>query len=163
MVISIIGMLSSIVFAGVNEARIKARDSARISALRQIQTAIEMYALENDRYPGSGYGSMAGEYYYLRSPSTASEVGIRTPKCGLGAEGTTLNGVAYPQFFPGIWCLLQTALAKYIPELPDTTIIGSTYYNYTYKVPIPYNVKTYGLGVKLERSNDISKNDGGVR
>lgn len=50
-VIAIIGLLSSVVLASMNTARQKARDAARISDIRQIQTAIEMYASDNGHYP----------------------------------------------------------------------------------------------------------------
>ncbi len=42
-VISIISLLSSIVFASLNSARSKARDSKRRSELRQILTSMELY------------------------------------------------------------------------------------------------------------------------
>lgn len=46
-VVSIIGLLTSVVLASVNNARIKARDSKRLSDLKQIDTAIRLY---NDKY-----------------------------------------------------------------------------------------------------------------
>ena len=42
-VIAIIGILSSVVFASLNAARAKARDAKRISDLKQIQIALELY------------------------------------------------------------------------------------------------------------------------
>ena len=41
-VISIIGLLSSVVLASLSAARGKARDSARIQAIKQIQLALEL-------------------------------------------------------------------------------------------------------------------------
>ncbi|HEY9481219.1 MAG TPA: prepilin-type N-terminal cleavage/methylation domain-containing protein [Candidatus Paceibacterota bacterium] len=50
-VIAIIGLLSSIVLASLNTARIKSRDAARLSALRQVQIALEYYYDKHGRYP----------------------------------------------------------------------------------------------------------------
>ena len=51
MVISIIGLLSSIVLASLNTARVKARDTKRIADLRTIRNALELYRETNDKYP----------------------------------------------------------------------------------------------------------------
>lgn len=50
-VIAIIGVLSSVVLASLNSARMKARDTKRIADLRQIQTALELYYDANGYYP----------------------------------------------------------------------------------------------------------------
>lgn len=60
-VIAIIGVLSSVILASLNTARIKARDAARISDIQSIRTALELYANDhNGQYPylnQSGGGS----------------------------------------------------------------------------------------------------------
>lgn len=50
-VISIIGFLSTVVMQNLNGARLKARDTVRMSDMRQIQKAIEMYYSNNGHYP----------------------------------------------------------------------------------------------------------------
>jgi prepilin-type N-terminal cleavage/methylation domain-containing protein len=50
-VISIISLLTSIVLSSLNDARKKARDSARISTLQQVQKALAMYYSDNGYYP----------------------------------------------------------------------------------------------------------------
>lgn len=51
-VIAIIGILSSVVVTSLNSAREKARDAARLSDIRQIQIALELYADQNGQeYP----------------------------------------------------------------------------------------------------------------
>lgn len=51
-VITIIGVLASVVLAALDDARASARDSKRVSEVRQLQTALEMYANLNDqKYP----------------------------------------------------------------------------------------------------------------
>lgn len=50
-VISIIGLLSSVVLTSLGSARVKARDARRLSDLRQIILALELYYSDNDAYP----------------------------------------------------------------------------------------------------------------
>lgn len=50
-VIAIIGILSSVVLASLNTARVKARDARRVSDLKQLQIALEMYFDANSSYP----------------------------------------------------------------------------------------------------------------
>jgi type II secretion system protein G len=52
-VIAIIGILSSVVVATLNSARTKARDAARVSDLKQIQVALELYYDSRGEYPDS--------------------------------------------------------------------------------------------------------------
>lgn len=57
-VIAIIGILSSVVLASLNSARKKGRDARRISDVKQIQLALELYYDTNQSYPvGSGAAS----------------------------------------------------------------------------------------------------------
>lgn len=50
-VIAIIGTLSSVVIATTNSARLKGRDATRISAVRQIRYALELYFAKFAQYP----------------------------------------------------------------------------------------------------------------
>ena len=50
-VIAIIGILSSVVLASLNSARQKSRDARRISEMKQIQNALELYYSNNGTYP----------------------------------------------------------------------------------------------------------------
>lgn len=50
-VIAIIGILSSVVLASLNSARLKARDARRVSDMKQLQLALEMYYDDNSAYP----------------------------------------------------------------------------------------------------------------
>jgi prepilin-type N-terminal cleavage/methylation domain-containing protein len=52
-VISIIGLLASVVLVALNGARVKARDARRIADLRQVTTALEMYASDIGNYPNT--------------------------------------------------------------------------------------------------------------
>ena len=59
-VIAIIGILSAVVITSLNSARQKARDARRISELREITKALEMYANDHGAYPSGGYDSRDG-------------------------------------------------------------------------------------------------------
>jgi len=50
-VISIIGILSTLAVVSLNNARVKARDAKRVSDVKQIQTALELYLSDSDGYP----------------------------------------------------------------------------------------------------------------
>jgi prepilin-type N-terminal cleavage/methylation domain-containing protein len=54
-VISIIGMLASVVLVSLQGARSKAKDTKLILELKELQKAMELYKLDNGRYPGDGY------------------------------------------------------------------------------------------------------------
>jgi len=50
-VIAIIGILSSVVLASLNSAREKSRDAKRVSDIKQLQLALELYFDSNSAYP----------------------------------------------------------------------------------------------------------------
>lgn len=53
-VISIIGIMSSILYVNYNDAREQARDKVRMTDLKSLQLAIETYKAQNGQYPASG-------------------------------------------------------------------------------------------------------------
>ncbi len=63
-VVAIISLLSSVVLASLNSARIKARDTKRMTDLRQIKNALELYYNSNGYYPQSGCGWDCNGYSY---------------------------------------------------------------------------------------------------
>lgn len=50
-VIAIIGLLSTLAIVALNSARTKSRDAKRVSDIKQIQTALELYFADQDSYP----------------------------------------------------------------------------------------------------------------
>lgn len=64
-VIAIIGVLASIVLASLNNARQKSRDARRISDIKQIQLALELY------FDGTGAGGYPVANATACSPTTA--------------------------------------------------------------------------------------------
>ena len=57
-VIAIIGVLASIALSSLNTARAKARDIKRLAEVKNLQKALEIYYLDNNRYP-QGYNPPA--------------------------------------------------------------------------------------------------------
>jgi type IV pilus assembly protein PilA len=96
-VIAIIGLLSSVVLASLNTAKVKARDAARATALTQIETALEEYANDNGHYPNSN-----GTWASFDSPSYAP------------------NPIVSPNA-----ANLTTALAPYIAKTSDPQNLGT--------------------------------------
>jgi len=75
-VIAIIGLLSSVVLASLNTARVKARDAKRASDMTQVVNALELYANDhNATYPaavtGSGCGGTRSTYCLANTPGLA--------------------------------------------------------------------------------------------
>src|SRR5690348_3717227 len=65
-VIAIIAILAAILFPVFAQAREKARQTGCLSNLRQIGTAAQMYAQDDDeRLPGTELGEGDGEYHWL--------------------------------------------------------------------------------------------------
>lgn len=61
-VIAIIGLLSTLSVLALNSARARARDSKRVSDVKQIQTALEMYYNDATSYPAALTSSAALTY-----------------------------------------------------------------------------------------------------
>jgi len=53
-VIAIIGLLSTLAVVALNSAREKSRDAKRLADIKQIQTALELFATQTGRYPETG-------------------------------------------------------------------------------------------------------------
>src|SRR6056297_1325722 len=52
-VVAIMGLLAALAVISLNNARQRARDARRISDVKQVQTALELYYLDNQEYPDS--------------------------------------------------------------------------------------------------------------
>ena len=86
-VIAIIGLLSTLAVVALSSAREKARDSKRLSDLKQIQTALELYYFDNNAYPVE---------------ATAIDLGVTASACLNSAAGftTTACGTPYMGLVP---------------------------------------------------------------
>lgn len=77
-VISIISILSAILYANFGSARSTGRDAKRQSDVQNLQTAIELYKKQNGRYPTQGCGTTGSTF--------SSESGCATYITGLAPE-----------------------------------------------------------------------------
>ncbi len=88
-VIAIIGLLSSVILASLNTARSKANDAARISDVKSLETALEMYYNDHGTYPqtnGSGCPNISGS--------------------GCGYPISALSSFLVPEYIPTIPAIL---------------------------------------------------------
>jgi type II secretion system protein G len=115
-VIAIIGILASVVLASLNSARAKARDSRRISDIKQISTALQLYRDTN--------GSL---------PSTAGICYAGWCCLGHGDAGTCWAGG-----YPGNTALDNSLSPQYISKLPDDPLNNTAKYGdgYMYRTDI---------------------------
>lgn len=81
-VIAIIGILATIVLVSLNTARSKARDVRRLSDLRQIALALEMYYDDN---PATGYPGAAGSCITIPAVLAPDYIGAVPTDPGTGA------------------------------------------------------------------------------
>ena len=61
-VIAIIGLLASVVLLSLNSARAKSRDAKRMSDVRQLASALELYFNDNNAYPTTSLGQLVPSY-----------------------------------------------------------------------------------------------------
>jgi prepilin-type N-terminal cleavage/methylation domain-containing protein len=110
-VIAIIGLLSSVVTASVNVARVKARDAFRRSSLEQVRFALEAYYTDHGAYPISLNADLDYE-----SSCTAAQV---------AASGAIWNGGPGGYTGPTGW--IPNLAPTYIAVLPsDPKVNGNT-------------------------------------
>lgn len=83
-VIAIIGILASVVMAGLNTSRSKARDARRASDMQQIKRALELYAFDH-----------GGNY-----PVTSGWAGMDCGYSGCNSQAAFLNATFVPTYLP---------------------------------------------------------------
>jgi len=132
-VVAIIGILATVVLASLGSARTSAEDAKRLAIVKELQNALEMYYLDNGRYPEEGTTSWGTTTY-----QTSDRVELRN-----------LENLLAPymkiDFNDRLW---SQAITGGIFAYNSTTVD---------------NNQTYGIGIGLISSNNTSLalNDGG--
>ena len=93
-VIAIIGLLSTLAVVALNNARQKSRDARRISDVKQIQTALELYMNDRGSYPTPP----AAAACFAGAPAGATEGCCISETNGIAA---TCAGTTYMNSIPG--------------------------------------------------------------
>lgn len=132
-VIVVIGILASITIVAFNGIQARARDNGRITKIKSIAKAIELYKIDNGRYPP-----------ILDGPGRETTCGSQTESWGHCDRNKTLSDMLAP------YLVIDPT------SLSDATQ-GSYYYWYTSQNSDSY--QTYGLMVFLEGTGGQS--DGG--
>lgn len=109
-VIAIIGLLSTLAVVSLNNAREKSRDSKRVSDVKQLQTALEMYYTECGGYPTGVDGTSR--------LSPASEYSDGTDSCSV-AFGEYMSEIPEPPTPPDGSCVANNNTYYYIPCTAD--------------------------------------------
>ncbi|MDO8499378.1 MAG: prepilin-type N-terminal cleavage/methylation domain-containing protein [bacterium] len=82
-VIAIIGLLSTLAVVALGSARTKARDARRLSDLKQLQTALELYYTDVNAYPaGAGITLGSAAYACLNKAGGFTTAACDTPYMG---------------------------------------------------------------------------------
>jgi len=138
-VIAIIGLLSSVVLVSMQGVRARARDARRVSEMKAIQTAIEMYANDHN----GEYFSTGGQLVCLGIPSSE--------QCWGGPHGNDA---------------LNAALAPYLAKIPTDPSYGDRIYGtYVYRspgaywLPAPIGTVTGAYSIAFETDKLCPNND----
>jgi len=135
-VIAVIGMLASIVLVSLGPARGKARDARRLSDLKQIQLALQLYYDKYGDYPNTG-GPLYSEGRCVSFPETT----IKPDYSGANAYIPNLA----PEFI------------AQLPGDPNVNGVGKRCYVYA------YNGTTYNLSAHLGGEGSFSADNPLIR
>jgi general secretion pathway protein G len=92
-VIAIIGLLSTLAVVALGSAKVKARDSKRLSDLKQLQTALELYYTDQNNYPTGTAVTLGSGMYACLNASGWAATGCTSPY--MAKVPADPNGSAY--------------------------------------------------------------------
>lgn len=87
--LSIIGLLTAILYANFEQARSQSRDKSRLAALKELQLAVEQYRAQVGSYPLAGCGATTAQF---AGPGTASVSGMIS--CAAGNTNNYITGLS---------------------------------------------------------------------
>jgi len=132
-VIAIIGLLSSVVLVSMQGVRAKARDVRRLSDMKQILLALQLYYDKYGRYPdisadaccdGWDQGPCAGNPFI---GALATEGLIQTPTDPSGGSGTGCYGYNYYRYAAGNYGCDASRGAYFVLGVRDMETSGRPY------------------------------------
>jgi len=138
-VIAIIGLLATLAVVALGSAREKSRDSKRVSDLRVIQTALELYFSDKNAYPQGKEAILGvGNYQVLCDDGVAGD--------GWATTGNECTGRVY------------------LDAVPSNPVPGGTSYRYTSEKPFStYAVKTALEGTVANLSGVLTASPSGIQ
>lgn len=131
-VIAILGLLSTLAVVALGSAREKARDSKRLSDLKQVQTALELYYTDQGAYP---------------TAATAVTLGSAAAAC---LNGSTAGWIAATESCP----------SPYMGQVPDDP--GSNSYSYISAAGTTYTISATLEGTVGDLSGAIQLTPAGI-
>lgn len=156
-VIAIIGLLATLATVSLNSARQRARDSNRLSDVRNLQSAMELYYADNGRYPNLFEGILqtnGDTWLVLGEDGLASgNTSIFCNRDTVDASGSSTNNNGYDMFDASVCgtgdveyvptvsrdplgnvTISDSATPQY-PAVPDASILPNTgeVFEYAYK------------------------------
>lgn len=93
-VIAIIGLLSTLAVVALGSARTKSRDAKRLSDLKQIQSALELYYTDKNAYPTAASSTLGTGNFACLNGTGFAAAGCASPYMGQIPKDPT-TGVYY--------------------------------------------------------------------
>lgn len=163
-VISVIGLLSTILIVNLNLSRASARDAYRIGWLNAYKQALDLYYLDHDKFPGDDTGDWDSNaqddgFVYGQITQTESCRPLNNgPAYFYSADNSVPAGILEQYLEPN-----YLKSAQFIDPLrPDS---ADSPFNCRYVIPRgaleEENVKLYLLHCRMERPSIAAQNDGG--
>lgn len=151
-VVSIIGLLSSIVFSSISTSRVKSRDTLRITQIREVQNALDLYYAVNGVYPDNTTALTAPEVPHNWSSMLSSL------NSGNFIKATFLDNKKSEGFLAN-FDFIKTAYAVigfpfYPSSIQDPLYKAGADYPYSYGYTAYNSGKTYKIRLYLENPSN---------
>ncbi len=92
-VIAIIGLLSTLAVVALGSAREKARDSKRLSDIKQVQTALELFYTDQSTYPSGSSATLGSTSFVCLNSAGFNAAGCANPYMGLVPSDPGSGGI----------------------------------------------------------------------
>ena len=123
-VIAIIGLLSTLAVVALNSARAKSRDAKRVSDIKSLQTALELYYQDANSYPAVTGVLGTGSYAALCTNGFTAG-GCTNPYMGQIQANPTPNGADYTYSGSASSYQITFSLESGTGNLPSGTHVAS--------------------------------------